>query len=971
MKNIYFLFVALLVSQITFAIAPIVPSLQPIHYCDPNNDGLGVFDLSVQNQIILNSQSGAASNYIITYHETPDSAADGTIPIDTPSAYDNITTNTQTIYVRIKDINTNEFAVGSFSIVVNPTPQITSVTDYALCDSNWPVGFETFDLTTKIPELLGALNPANHTVTFYTSLSSAQAGTNAIGPINSYVNNVNPMTIFARVTNNTTGCFDVAPFNLIVNPLPNSMQPNYPQYSLCDIDQTNIGTETFDLSSKINEILLGQTGMSVAFYPSLGDAQNGTQVITNLMYQNTVLYVQTLGIRITNNVTSCYVISTMDIRVEPLPTLVTPTIPYTVCDNNLDGISTFDLTSLIPDLLSGAAYNVDFFETINDAQAGVNAINNSSNYSNMSPFVQVIYARGSDQSTNCWSIIPITLVVNPSPVAFGLNDIAVCDADANPQNGSTTVDLTVVTTDLLTMQTLPASNYTVAFYASESAAELGTSPILPVTNYVANDGDSIWVRVENNTTGCYGIGSFGIEIDAPLLLTTPTPLSVCDDDANPNDQYHVFNLTVKNNEIAQGTGNIVTYYPSMANAQTDTAAISDPTAYTNPIPAIQTLGVAVTTPGGCRSLTSLDIRVLPIPTPVNNPPALTPQCDINDTGDMMEVFDLTVNAAYIINGDPTLTLHYYRDLSDALVHSNEILTPTAALVGSNVWIRVENNREDFQGNHCYVLVEQPLHVNPLPVATITSNNTLDTVYVDGGNNVIQPLLLDSGLSGNYSYQWYSDSVLVPNATNSTYLVNTASSNGSSRIFTVVVTDLDTQCGAVSSGLVVNQSGGVPPPNGITAQNFVPGATLADIAVSGVNIQWYASATNKNGMTTMSTPLPLNTVLVDGVTYYASQTVSGFESAARLPVTVHLLLGVPTNEIMPLQFSPNPVRNVLTLKSDVILKSVKVYNLLGQKVHEHSLNDSQASIDLSNLHSGNYILKAQSESGQKTIKIVKQ
>ena len=62
----------------------------------------------------------------------------------------------------------------------------------------------------------------------------------------------------------------------------------------------------------------------------------------------------------------------------------------------------------------------------------------------------------------------------------------------------------------------------------------------------------IWVRVEDNNTGCYNIGSFDIIINIPLLLTTPTPLSVCDDDANPNNQFHSFDLTVGDVMITQG-----------------------------------------------------------------------------------------------------------------------------------------------------------------------------------------------------------------------------------------------------------------------------------------------------------------------------------------------------------------------------------------------------------------------------------
>ncbi|HNP32693.1 MAG TPA: T9SS type B sorting domain-containing protein, partial [Flavobacterium sp.] len=172
---------------------------------------------------------------------------------------------------------------------------------------------------------------------------------------------------------------------------------------------------------------------------------------------------------------------------------------------------------------------------------------------------------------------------------------------------------------------------------------------------------------------------------------------------------------VKNNEITGGlSGLTVTYYPSYP-VTASSVPIPNPTTYTNILPAVQTLGVMITSTQGCISYTSLDIRVLPIPTPnINGIRPLTPKCDVNNPGDMMEIFDLTVNAANIINGDPTLVLHYYPTQADAIAGTNQITTPTAALVGQNVWIRVENNRIDYLGHNCYVLVEQPLTVYPLP-----------------------------------------------------------------------------------------------------------------------------------------------------------------------------------------------------------------------------------------------------------------
>jgi hypothetical protein len=77
---------------------------------------------------------------------------------------------------------------------------------------------------------------------------------------------------------------------------------------------------------------------------------------------------------------------------------------------------------------------------------------------------------------------------------------------------------------------------------------------------------------------------------------------------------------------------------------------------------------------------------------------------------------------------------------------------------------------------------------------------------------------------------------------------------------------------------------VPPPappaapTGSTSQTFCAGALLSQLSATGTSIQWYANATG-------GTPLAGSTVLMNGLTYYASQTVNGVESINRLAVTV--------------------------------------------------------------------------------------
>jgi gliding motility-associated-like protein len=257
-------------------------------------------------------------------------------------------------------------------------------------------------------------------------------------------------------------------------------------------------------------------------------------------------------------------------------------------------------------------------------------------------------------------------------------------------------------------------------------------------------------------------------INKPLSLPNSLPpLSLCDVDTNPNNQFHIFDLTQGITTLLPlATGATVAYYPSLLDAQNGTNIVLTPGAYQNAPahPGVQTLGVVVTTASGCRSITTLDIRVLPIPTPRTNPPALAPKCDDNLPGDMLEVFDLTVNEGFIANGDPNLSFHYFPTEADARANNTveELIPATAALVGTNVWIRVENNQVDYQGNNCYVLVEQPLTVNPLPIVVSSlapyracDDNTDGIAVFDLTNPQLAIAILGTTqLPANYTISYY-------------------------------------------------------------------------------------------------------------------------------------------------------------------------------------------------------------------------
>ena len=155
------------------------------------------------------------------------------------------------------------------------------------------------------------------------------------------------------------------------------------------------------------------------------------------------------------------------------------------------------------------------------------------------------------------------------------------------------------------------------------------------------------------------------------------------------------------------------------------------------------------------------------------------------------------------------------------------------------------------------------------------------------------------------------------------------------------------------------------PTGSAAQTFCAGETVSLITISGTGIIWYNAASG-------GAVVPGGTALVSGTTYYASQTVSGCESASRLAVTMASGGCLGTNEFDSSAFSyyPNPTTDILNLSYSQELTSIKVSNVLGQQLILRSINATETQLDMSNLPSGTYLIEVRAGEVSKTIKVVK-
>jgi len=794
--------------------APIAPNVSALEECDPNNDNVTVFNI---NPVLAEIMAAMNNTVTLTVHETLNDATYGganPIPAANLDAYTNVFAETsngvQTLYILVKSAFTDCFDIVPLQLIVHPVPLATVPEPYTLCDngSNDTDGISTFDLTTLESVILGSQSPAMYTVTFYNDLG-------LITTPASY--NSTTATLVARVTNNATGCFKEIEFELIVNPLPVANDPV--PYTLCDENNPGDEIEVFDLTSKIEEIITTsegvQQGINVTFFTNYNDAVAGTgtsQILTPEAYTNTAA-VQTIFVRVTTEETGCYRIVLLDVRVEPVPVLVMPTAAETtVCDTTGLGFGEFDLNELIENMVNGAPnLEVTFHLTLQDAIDGFNAIPNTSNYQNVNAFSQVLYVRVVNSTTECTRApYSITLTVSPAPMApENLPDLVQCDEDSNTQNGQAFFDLTQQNPLIHAALGTDDTTLIIKYFTSEANAENGAPRITTPSHYYGTNGQTIWVRVETPGTECFSVTSFELELNKPLLLTTPTILAVCNEEL-PNDHIAVFDLTTKDEEIlgvfGVGVGNTVAYYELDPRTTTGATPIANPEAYTNPGPPTapvtnpMTLYVMVTTPEGCKSYTTLTIKVLPLPQPDTNAAPLV-LCDDNNSPDGEEIFNLTDAAADIRNNDNFMVLTYYTTEQDAYDRTNLIPDPTNFLSGNaTIWVRAEANTQDTSNPVCFQVVSFELIVNPLPalgVAGVIEPYAICEQNTDGiarfdFNTHMDEILGTAAGTGQYTVKFFRDATAMAQNMAMPYIYTNTSSPFQQNII-VWVRNNDTDC----------------------------------------------------------------------------------------------------------------------------------------------------------------------------------
>ena len=154
--------------------------------------------------------------------------------------------------------------------------------------------------------------------------------------------------------------------------------------------------------------------------------------------------------------------------------------------------------------------------------------------------------------------------------------------------------------------------------------------------------------------------------------------------------------------------------------------------------------------------------------------------------------------------------------------------------------------------------------NPTPKAIV--NNIQDFC-------VQQNATIHNILATGTNILWYASPVGGTAIPTSTSLIN-----GNTYYVTQTLNGCESERTPVTINII-----STPAPTGNSPQTFCisQNATVSNLVIAGSQIKWYSSISG-------STALPSNTLLQNGVTYYATKTDQGCESVQRLPIVVTLV-----------------------------------------------------------------------------------
>jgi len=513
-----------------------------------------------------------------------------------------ITTNgdfvTKTYYVRFEESNTC-YTIRPLSVhLVHP---VAVSSNFSICDFNND-NIESVSLNSFSGAIIGSQNA---TVLFYLNQTDAQSGNNPV----TTANITGTTQLFVKIT--SYNCTQIYPvnFTLVATPAVNSVV-NIALNNICD--NNNDGIEIYNLTLSQPQIYNGTSGVIFTYYTSYNPATHTFSGEITDPAQFPVQGSATVFVKVKFNNNDCFSASQLNVQMTFLPVVVLSNAVINTCDEDFNLSETFQLNNAVSQLFipSQNTYalsdmNISYYLTAADANAGNTANQIGNTYTTNISTVQV-WARFQSKTTGCFSVAPIQLNTYFPPKAIN-STITVCDENLDGSYEVNLLNYTNLYVDIAnTMNTF-------SFYLTQQDAQNNVNAIPNPQSFTAQPFPAqIWVKIQN-IPDCDDIATINFIFGNKVVLQNSGPfqLGVCD---VGNDGIETVNLTQFQQQIYSGINATFTYYPSLADLNSATNAISNPSNYSfNQSTGSGTVYIKVSVPGFCPEMATINLSLKPTP----------------------------------------------------------------------------------------------------------------------------------------------------------------------------------------------------------------------------------------------------------------------------------------------------------------------------------------------------------------------
>ncbi len=507
-----------------------------------NQDGKLGFDTTSFEASILKGQTGMTVNYILE---------NGTVLTSLAPTF---VTGTQKVLVTVTNsLNLNCSATTILNFVVNPLPIVKDFT-IVQCDSDLvPDGKTLFNLTVNNNVI--STNFANENFTYYELQADAISGSNKIPNELAFENTTDSMMdVWVRVANKNTNCFSVAKLTLKV-PATNLL----PSYKIavppvCDdyldaLNNDRDGIATFDFSwtkATIESQLPTTQVYTIKYYKNKGDALTELNPILDITNYRNIGYrdSQDIWVRVESSLDNACVglgpYITLKVEALPIANLV---IISRQCDDNQDGIFSFDTSTLETKLLNGQLLT-DVTATYFDQSGNPLPSPFPATFTTKSQTIKAVVTNNT--TLQCFDETSIQFVVDVLPQAFAVAPAltTTCDDELDPlaQDGKFAFDTSTFDATILGGQTgmtityalqngTAIPNFPTSFITgTQNITATVTNPLNPMCtaittlNFVVNPVPKINLNTngEENELICSNLPTFFVTLDAGIQDGSPT-----------------------------------------------------------------------------------------------------------------------------------------------------------------------------------------------------------------------------------------------------------------------------------------------------------------------------------------------------------------------------------------------------------------------------------------------------------------